>query len=107
MILSKPYAGLPEDIKKIVFHWELREGLPDIQATQALALGYGSLYNHNNPSNMRFETDKPALLIRFIAVRYINVGEELTVNYNSDSGAATANNNWWFEEKKVKPIVGS
>lgn len=107
MILSTPYAGLPEDIKKIVFHWELREGLPDIQATQALALGYGSLYNHNNPSNMRFETDKPALLIRFIAVRYINIGEELTVNYNSNSGAATADSNWWFEEKKVKPIVGS
>jgi hypothetical protein len=107
IVLGTPYLALPEDLKKLVFHWELRDGLPEIQATEALALGYGSLYNHNDPANLRFETDKPALLIRFITVRHINVGEELTVNYNSDGGAATADSNWWFAEKKIKPIVGS
>jgi hypothetical protein len=101
--LLTPYEALPDDIKKLVFHWDHREGLP---ATHALAFGYGSMYNHNNPANMRYEPDRLALILRFIAVRNINVGEELTVNYNAYDGAAVSDNNWWFIEKKIEPITG-
>jgi uncharacterized protein len=74
-------------------------------ATQALALGYGSLYNHSNPSNMRYETDGESLSIRFITVREIEADEELTINYNADGGAAASEDEWWFEEKGIKLIA--
>lgn len=71
----------------------------------ALALGYGSLYNHDNPANMRYEVDKEALLLLFIAAKDISPGEELTINYSGESGAAMAEDDWWFGEKKIKPMV--
>jgi hypothetical protein len=101
--LRTPYEALPDDLKKIVFYWD---GPVGKTATQALVLGYGSLYNHDNPANMRYEVDRPALLLRFIAIRGIDAGEELTVNYNADGGAAVSDDDWWFEEKKIKPING-
>lgn len=101
--LRTPYKRLPDDIKSIVFYWE---GPAGESATTALALGYGSLYNHDNPANMRYEIERAARLIRFIAVRDINAGEELTVNYNADDGAPVSDDDWWFEEKKIKPITG-
>jgi hypothetical protein len=70
---------LPGEFQDRVFHWEFRA---DGKGTSALALGYGSLYNHDNPANMRFEVDRPALLIRFIAVRDTTRDEELTINYS-------------------------
>lgn len=104
MPLRTPYDGLPDDIKKIVFYWE---GPAGKFGTQALALGYGSLYNHNNPANMRYEIDRSTLLLRFIAVRDINIGEELTVNYNADGGAAVSDDDWWFKEKNIEPIISA
>jgi hypothetical protein len=55
---------------------------------------------------IRYERDSSARLLRFIAVRAINAGEELTINYNAYDGAAISDNDWWFEEKKVRPITG-
>ncbi len=101
--LRTPYEGLPHDLKQIVFYWE---GPAGKSATQALVLGYGSLYNHNNPANMRYKIDRPELLLRFIAVRDIDPGEELTVNYNADGGAAVSDDDWWFKEKKIEPVIG-
>ena len=99
ILLRKPYAVLHKELKTVVFHWEVPKGA---RATQALALGYGSLYNHSNPSNLRYETDGGALLMRFVAVRDIAPGEELTINYNADGGANTSEDEWWFEEKGIK-----
>jgi SET domain-containing protein len=100
VMMRKPYEALPEEIQKLVFMWERRDKLPDIQA---LALGYGSLYNNDNPANMRYEQDRPALALRFIAVRDIAVGEELTVNYSGDPDA----DDWWFKDKNVELITGT
>src|SRR5262245_1939871 len=51
--------------------------------TVALALGYGSLYNHSYNPNARYEDagDKTKL---FVALRDIAPGEEITVNYNGE-----------------------
>jgi hypothetical protein len=103
ILLRKPYKALHEELKKLAYHWEVPEGEA---ATQALALGYGSLYNHANPSNLRYETDGEALVIRFIAVRGIEAGEELTINYDADGGAPVSEDEWWFEDKGIKPIAG-
>ena len=49
----------------------------------ALALGYGSLYNHSYTPNARYlEAGRSAQ--EFVAIRDIVPGEEITVNYNGD-----------------------
>jgi hypothetical protein len=96
--------ALPESLKNMVFHWDWR---PDGNGTSALALGYGTLYNHDNPANMRYEVDRQSRLIRFIAVRNIFADEELTVNYSGDDGASIAEDDWWFREKDQTPILST
>jgi uncharacterized protein len=48
----------------------------------AIALGYGSLYNHDSPSNADYEMDFEDDFIKIYAVRDIAAGEEITINYN-------------------------
>lgn len=47
----------------------------------AIALGYGSLYNHSDKANAIFELDYDFNQIRFIALRDIASGEEITTDY--------------------------
>lgn len=47
----------------------------------ALALGYGSIYNHSPTPNARTEPEPPDVL-GFHAIRDIASGEEITINYN-------------------------
>lgn len=49
----------------------------------AMALGYGSLYNHSYAPNARY-VDVGRLTKAFVALRDIAPGEEITVNYNAD-----------------------
>ena len=54
----------------------------------ALALGYGSLYNHSYRPNARYVDlgDRTKL---FTAIWDIAAGEEITVNYNGEPGDET------------------
>jgi hypothetical protein len=67
----------------------------------ALALGYGSIYNHSYAPNARYEDVGPQTKV-FKALRSIAAGEEITVNYNGKPGSRTK---VWFEviESKHKP----
>jgi hypothetical protein len=103
IVLHTPFSSLPEEVKTRVFDWEV---LAQVPGTQAFALGCGSLYNHDNPANMRYEADRDHSVLRFISVRSINEGEELTINYNARGGGAGWHNDNWFERMNVKPIVG-
>jgi len=47
----------------------------------ALALGYGSLYNHSYNPNARYD-DAARQIKEFRAIRDIHPGEEITINYN-------------------------
>ena len=49
----------------------------------AIALGYGSLYNHSFTPNARYDDVGRKTKI-FTAIRDIRPGEEITVNYNGD-----------------------
>lgn len=51
--------------------------------TVALALGYGSLYNHSYKPNARYEDDGQQTKV-YIAIRHIEAGEEITINYNGE-----------------------
>lgn len=62
------------------------------KGTVALALGFGSLYNHSYSPNARYE-DAGRQLKLYIAVRDIEPGEEVTINYN---GSAEATDPVWF-----------
>lgn len=51
--------------------------------TVAFALGYGSIYNHSYTPNARYDDLAQRTKI-FTAIRDIQPGEEITVNYNGD-----------------------
>lgn len=53
------------------------------RARVAIALGYGSLYNHSYTPNAQYR-DIGRHAKEFIALRDIVAGEEITVNYNGD-----------------------
>ena len=101
--ITVPSLMLPPEIQRIVFNWGVLTGT---LTGDGLVLGYGSMYNHDNPANMRYEADLQNLTLKFIAVRPIKAGEELTINYNAIGGGATwnENDNHWFQRMNVKPV---
>ena len=52
----------------------------------AIALGYGSLYNHEVESNADFILDLGEQTIVIIALTDILPGHEITLNYNGEKG---------------------
>jgi SET domain-containing protein len=54
------------------------------QEHSALALGYGSLYNHSYDPNARYMKLFNEEAIEIIALRDIAMGEEILINYNGD-----------------------
>lgn len=61
----------------------------------AVALGYGSLYNHSPNPNCVYWTIKDEGIVEFVALVDIQAGEELRVNYNGNPDDKTPR---WFEE---------
>ena len=59
----------------------------------AIALGYGSLYNHAGDPNAEFQPDYKNQHIIFTALRDIPVGTEITVDYH----AGNPNEKVWFD----------
>ena len=99
IILLRPAAQLPPRIKTIVFSWkDLRKTSP----SSALVLGLGSIYNHDNPSNMRYEAIPENEAMHYITVRDVQKDEELTVNYNAGGGGPTSDNDSWFKEHGIE-----
>ncbi len=79
-----PVLVMPEDealdpsgtvLANYVFEWG--------RGTVALALGFGSIYNHSYSPNARYD-DVGRLTKVYTALRDILPGEEITINYNGD-----------------------
>lgn len=66
----------------------------DWEGGYGLALGYGSLYNHSRSPLARYEMDYDRDEIHVIALRAVDPGEEITINYNGDPDDQTP---VWFE----------
>lgn len=49
----------------------------------AIALGFGSLYNHSYEPSARYEFRECEQCLEFLALRDIAEGEEITINYNN------------------------
>src|SRR5437868_2908257 len=97
-----PERRLPLEIKRIVVGWGKLLGLK--QPRPAIVLGYGSIYNHSNPSSLRCQADAEVLVLRFIAVRDIAADEEMTINYNSIANSVSSGDTW-FENNGVNLIA--
>jgi SET domain-containing protein len=93
-VFARRLIGEGEEIERVpvlVLPWtenEWESGLADYffawgKGTVALALGYGSLYNHSYQPNARYDDFSPRTKV-FTALRDIQPGEEITVNYNGD-----------------------
>lgn len=58
----------------------------------ALALGYGSLYNHSRTPNAKYQIQPDTRVIEFMALQDIVSGEEITFDYSAESADLL-----WFE----------
>jgi uncharacterized protein len=56
----------------------------DDQKQCAIALGFGSLYNHFAPSNADYFMDFEEQILEIYAVEDIEAGEEVCINYHGD-----------------------
>ncbi len=67
-----------------VFMWEhgtVEEDLYKHEGRAAIALGYTSLLNHSYTPNCEFVRHIDELMIDLVALRTIDAGEELTIDY--------------------------
>jgi uncharacterized protein len=71
----------------------------DEQNQCAIALGYGSLYNHSYHPNARYLLDFERLTIDIYTIREIEAGEEITVNYNGEPEDPSP---VWFHQPNYK-----
>jgi uncharacterized protein len=95
MSLDEYAKGAAETVlKDYCFHW----GKDKV----ALALGYGSLYNHSFKPNARYDDVGP-LTKQFTALRDIRPGEEISVNYN---GEPRSRAKVWFDVLENGPPKG-
>jgi uncharacterized protein len=94
-----PVLVIPEEHVPIVHGTILHDyyflwGVEEKEA--AIALGFGSLYNHETMANAAYEMDFDALNIEIYALRDIAPGEEITINYHGEQGIE---DDLWFSVK--------
>ncbi len=98
LIEIAPVLVLPEKDKEAIdgshlYNYYFLWG--DEQQHYAIALGYGSIYNHSYEPNCQYETYYEDETIHFITIRSVAVGEELCINYNWDVNDKTP---VWFDK---------
>jgi tetratricopeptide (TPR) repeat protein len=102
LILQEPFESLPAAVKTVAFNWGVLCG---VGSAHALALGYGSLYNHANPATLRYVPDPENLALAMFATRDVKAGEELTINYNAPSGLESVDDSLWFGRMNIAQIA--
>jgi hypothetical protein len=103
IVLTAPWRPLPIRLKHYAFNWgNLVKGPKAI----ALAMGYGGMYNHANPANVRYEGVVDGNYMRFVAARDIGADEELTINYNAPDGGISSEKDSWFKANGIQPLKG-
>lgn len=105
-VFAKKHFGTGEVIEQapviIIQHeqWELIEKTTfynycyDWGDDAALALGYGSLYNHSYYPNAIYVKKYEDASVEFVALRDIEPDEEITINYNSSPSDVSP---LWFD----------
>jgi SET domain-containing protein len=90
IVLSKEECETAEStiLANYVFSWRKKTG------RCALALGYGSLFNHSYTPNAKYKLRTKKDTIEFFAYTDIKAGDEIFVNYN---GKPEDQSPLWFE----------
>ncbi|MEM9547794.1 MAG: SET domain-containing protein [Bacteroidota bacterium] len=83
-VLIIPKAELPIIHKTFLHDYYFSWG--ENQEECAIALGFGSIYNHEIHANANFILDPFNQTIDIEAVKAIEAGEEITLNYHGEPG---------------------
>ncbi|MBK9720513.1 MAG: SET domain-containing protein-lysine N-methyltransferase [Saprospiraceae bacterium] len=101
-----PILRIPQNEVDIIHETELHDyyfvwGEQDKEA--AIALGYGSLYNHSYKPNAEYIFDFENEAIEVVAIKNIPAGKEITFNYHGDPDCK---DELWFDKKgkRIKRI---
>jgi SET domain-containing protein len=92
-----PVIVIPEEDLKVIHNTALHDYYflwGENQKSGAIALGFGSLYNHSSKPNAKFDFDYINETIDFECIRNIEVGEEITIDYHEGIRGIS---NLWFE----------
>ena len=87
----------PNAEKTILSDYAFDWGKDDEHA--AIALGYVSIYNHSYSPNAQLEELLDELMMEVVAIRDIQPGEEITINYNGDPESQDP---LWFTQRAPK-----
>lgn len=63
----------------------------------ALALGFGSIYNHSYRPNAVYEIKPEEKIMNFIALKDIIKNDEITFDYSKREGSKDKKSSLWFE----------
>jgi hypothetical protein len=96
------FEEVPRDLRMVLFGWKTLTGLDGVLA---MALGYGSLYNHDNSGTLRYAATGDGQGLTFIADVDIGQGEELTIHYNAAAGLAHSTVDNGFIDNQVTLYV--
>ena len=99
ILLSQNYNNLPVEFKDRVFNWGY---LTKSSVGSSLVLGYGSVYNHSDRPNLRYEADDNRQVMRFIARRAIDPNEQLTIHYDQADGVHKEIEKDWFKKHDIQ-----
>jgi len=88
----------PNAAKTILSDYAFDWGEKDEHA--AIALGYISIYNHSYSPNAQLEQMLDELMMEIIAIKDIEAGQEITINYNGDPENQDA---LWFTQRAKRP----
>lgn len=70
------------------------------EKTMALALGFGSLYNHAQYCNAIYQLDRENRIMEYYALEDILPGTEICINYGGEYGKEYKE---WFESRNIMP----
>jgi len=96
VLLDLKAQPFPGQIRRLLYCWS--------KTHVALALGYGSFYNHSDHPNLTFQLDPEKLTITFRALRDITAGEQLTISYDYIGEGQNPRKRSWFEIHSVEKI---
>jgi SET domain-containing protein len=94
-VIVIPHSDVSKIHNSVLHDYYFIWGDDELQA--AIALGFGSMYNHATHPNAEYEMDFEQETIDFYALIDIPAGTEITINYNGKSGNIDS---LWFTTKE-------
>jgi SET domain-containing protein len=81
LIEACPVVPIPAEEATVVCATVLGHYVYEWDDGVAMALGFGSLYNHAPAPNARYERDEDPAVLRVVAMQQIEAGDEVLIDY--------------------------